>query len=105
MALRSDDFAPHTGQDLWIRIGICSIVYVLLWAVLSLVNGYVFQGEGIAIEVLAVVVSLMVLGGGGVALLSLDLDYFNGLFHYGFYLLITILLRVLVGIPALPFET
>ncbi len=105
MAMRGDDLAPHQGKDLWIRIGACSVAYAALWAVLAVVDSYVFEGEGISTEILFVVIPLMVVGGAGAAVVAFDLEFFNGLFHYGFYLLVTVLLRVIVGIPAFPYES
>jgi hypothetical protein len=51
-----------------------------------------------------VIVALMIVGGAGVAFVSLDLDFGSGLFHYGLYLLVTVLLRLIVLNEAFPIE-
>ncbi len=101
-ALRGDDIAPHKGLSLLARIGICTVVYALIWALVAFVNSYVFDSEGFSIPMLAVLIPLMILAGGGVAFASLDLEFFSGLVHYGLYLIVTVLMRLLVGISAFP---
>jgi len=99
-----DDLAPHTGTSLWIRVAICSAVYALIWGLVFVVNSYVFDSEGFSLPVLAVIVPLMMAAGAGAAFASLDLEFLNGLFHYGFYLVVTILLRVVAAGSPFPLE-
>lgn len=95
--LRNDDLEPYQGTALYIRTGICSLVYAGMWGVFYFVPNDWFAEPWnwlfIAPPFLAV--------GAIIALSCLDLDVINGFFHYCFYLLVTILLRALVGLPAL----
>ncbi len=95
--LRDDELEPYRGVPLWIRAGICSAVYASLWGAFGLLP------PGLAGEIwnwfflappFFVVGALAALG-------CLDLDFGTGFFHYSFYLLATISLRWLIGMPAL----
>lgn len=100
--LRNDELEPHRGKSLWTRAAICGIVYAVLWGVLGFLNYFLVEGDGFPVIVLVVLVALMIAGGGAVALLSLEMDFVMGAVHYGLYLGVCILLRLVIGIGALP---
>lgn len=102
--LRNDDLEPHRGQSLWIRVAICAVVYAAIWGFVGFLNGYLFEGGGFSLPFVVVIVALMIVGGAGVAFVSLDLDFGSGLFHYGLYLLVTVLLRLIVLNEAFPID-
>lgn len=96
--LRDADLEPHRGLRLWLRAAICGLVYAALWGVFALMPASWTPQESWGWFFIA---PPFVLVGGGVALAAFDLDFGNGLLHYGFYLLATGALRWLAGMPAL----
>ena len=94
--LRDDELEPFRGLSLYVRSAICGLGYVVLWGVFSLLvspSGLV-TGE---IWNWVFVVPPFVLVGGFVAFAALDLEFGNAAFHYGFYLVATLLLRWAAG--------
>jgi hypothetical protein len=93
--LRDDELAPHSGLSLWVRTGICSIVYTALWIAFHFVplefKAEIWQWLFIVLPFLAV--------GTFTALGCYDLDATNGFFHYASYLLVTGLLHYTAGMP------
>jgi phage FluMu protein Com len=98
--LRNDEFEPYRGQDLWLRAAACGAAYAFLWGIYAWAL-YVLEIEEIATYQLVFVMPALVAAGAFVAFASLDLDYSTGLLHYGLYLIITILLRIVAGLPAI----
>jgi hypothetical protein len=99
--LRDDELEPHRGQSLWMRVGICSAVYAGLWGISWAIMTYLginLSKDYLFIPMFAVP---MVLAGAGSAFATLDLEYQNGIFHFGLYLLVTVLLRVVIGLAPL----
>jgi hypothetical protein len=96
--LRDPELAPHRGSSLWIRALICGLVYAALWGLYAYVKGSIFEGEVEVFHLVFVVPALVALGGLA-ALVTLELDYTNGMLNYGLYLLVTGLLRLVMGMP------
>jgi len=82
------------SKPLAIRTAICATAYAALWGVFGYVATFGFSGE---VWSWLVVAPPFVVTGGLVALACYDLDFGGGCLHYGFYLLVTILLRGLAG--------
>ncbi|QDU98158.1 hypothetical protein [Lignipirellula cremea] len=95
-ALRDPELGAHSGRSLWMRIGICSLLYAGIWGAFALLKWYLFNNADLTTYQLLFVAPPFVLLGGGAALVTLDFDYLIGLVHFGFYLLITVLLRVIL---------
>ncbi len=96
--IADDEFELFYGRELWVRTLICSCVYALLWIVFDhLIKGYVFQGAELELFHYVIVVPAMVAAGAFAGLACFDLEFTNGLVHYGMYLLVTVLLRLLMG--------
>jgi hypothetical protein len=95
--LHEEEAEPYRGAALWIRSGICAAIYSILWGVFYFVPQDWFVAYWswfyIAIPFLA--------AGAVTAFACLDLEFGNGFFHYSFFLVGTILLRSLIGMPAL----
>lgn len=105
--LRDDELEPHRGQSLWTRVAICSVIYAGIWGLLwGLVSYLPFGSMTQEIYFVAIAFAGMTLLGGGAAFVSFDLEYMKGIMHYGFYLLVTVLLRVAIGLSPLigPFK-
>lgn len=103
--LRDDELEPMSGRELWTRLAICSVVYAALWggyyaAKVSPVMG-LKPGQTPAPAVIVIALLPMLLVGGGVGFGSLNLSVSSGAVHYGFYLVVTVLLRLLIGLGPL----
>jgi predicted Zn finger-like uncharacterized protein len=98
--LRDPELQPHRGTTLWIRIGICSVVYAALWGVFAIVVAVLLPYDQPQVWHLVFLVPPMFLVGGMAAHVSFDVDYTSGLFHYGLYLLVTVTFRLVMGLTA-----
>lgn len=93
-----EDLDRYEGRDFYVRIAICSVLYMALWGLYSLY--LVAVAKGLApdeIFVLIVFFIALVSLGAGAAYLSFELDFGKGVFHYCFFLFITAILRGLTG--------
>jgi len=92
--LRNDELEPYRGRSLWIRAAICGLVYAILWDV------YYFLPPDFG-EAWQWVFAVPIFAGLGAATAwgCFDLEFGNGVFHYSFYVLITLVLRGLIGLP------
>jgi hypothetical protein len=95
--LRDDELEAYTGRPLWIRTAICTAVYIGLWAF----YGFVLVPYGLTGEMWQwfFVGPLFVGIGALVAFAVFDLEAGSATMHVGFFLLVTLLLRALVGLP------
>ncbi len=95
--LRDEELEAYRGTELWIRAAICGSVYAALWGGFAFLPATLFANNWnwlfLPVPFLAV--------GWAAAYFSFDLTPENGFFHYAFYLLISIGLRALIGLPAL----
>ena len=96
--LRNSELEPYRGRELAIRVAACAAAYALLWGVYFWVQ-WVLKIDFELFQ-LVYVGPPFVLVGAFAAFASLDLDYTSGLIHYSLYLIVTILLRVVAGLPA-----
>jgi hypothetical protein len=93
--LYDDEYEPHKGMSLWIRIFICGLSYSILWGIFIHI-----ANMGITDEVWGwfFIAPPFLVAGAMVGATSLDLEFGNGFFHYSFYLMATILLRWAAGL-------
>jgi hypothetical protein len=96
--LRDSELEPHRGASLWLRATICGLVYAALWGAYYVVKWQIFEGD-VEMFHLVFIGPALVAAGGVASLASLELDYTSGMIHYGLYLLVTGLLRLLMGMP------
>jgi hypothetical protein len=94
--LRNDELEPYRGTELAIRIAICAAVYAILWGIYGATKHYLLN-DHIEMFHFTFVGPVLLAIGGGTALACLDLDFGNGALHYAFYLLVSVLLRYLIG--------
>ena len=93
--LRDDELEPYRGVPLYIRSAVCGSTYVILWGIFALlVSRGLITGE---LWNWMLVLPPLVFAGGLTAMAALDLDFGNAIFHYGFYLLVTLVLRWVAG--------
>jgi hypothetical protein len=94
--LRDDELEPYRDRDLYLRLGICTLSYLVLWGALGYATDRLMTGE--IWQWLYVGPPFFVVG-SLVALACFDLDFTNAFFHYSFYILLTIALRWIAGMP------
>ncbi len=99
--LRNDEFEPFRGKELWIRALICGLVYAALWGIYAYVVPYALDlgtKKADIYQMLFIVPPLLAIGGAA-CLTSLELDFLSSLLHCGFYLLVTLALSYIAGVP------
>ena len=98
--LRNQELAPFRGGELWLRASICGAVFAILWAVFYYIPPFVFQIQVSEMEMFhfLFLIPPIVAVGASAALLGLDLDFLSGVIHYGLYVLVCILLRLVMGL-------
>jgi hypothetical protein len=99
--LRNDELEPYRGRALLLRLLIVSVAYPMLWGIYWALFAY-FSGNfegGPPLMALAIVVPLLILAGAFVAHTTLDFEYGTALVHCCMYLSITVLLRLIIGLP------
>jgi predicted Zn finger-like uncharacterized protein len=92
----AEELEPYRGRALWLRVGLCSLVYVVLWGAFALGSERLLSGMEYWIWMVVPVPFLLI--GGLTALGTLDLAGSNAFFHYCFYLAATLLLRWAAGL-------
>lgn len=97
--LRDAELAPHRGMSLLVRVLICSAIYAALWGGHMAIKSSLFEGKPLQSYDLLYVVPPLVVAGGFTSFVSLELSFGIGVLHYSFYLLVTVLLRLLVRQP------
>lgn len=98
--LRDQELAPHRGQELWLRVAICGLLYAALWLCFPVALLAFREYDPICV---GVAVAAMIGLGGGVAAMVLEMDYLLGLVHFGMYFTVCVLLRWISSGAALPF--
>jgi hypothetical protein len=96
--LRDDELEPFRGREAWLRVGICGLIYAVVWGLVAVVSSYVFRNE-FGLEHMAFVIPAMVALGAFGAWASLDLDFGIGAMHFGLYLAVTVVLRLIMNLP------
>ena len=88
--LRDDELEPYRGRELFIRAGICSAVYMILWATFAYVMNNV--NHPVELWLWFVIGPPLIAIGAAAGWLSFDIEPGDGFCHYSFYLLVTVLL-------------
>jgi cation transport ATPase len=96
--LRNDELEAYRGKELAIRVLVCSAVYAALWGLFAFIPAVL--GIEFTPYQLAFVTIPFVLVGGFAAFASFDLEYLTGVMHYGLYVIVTVLMRVVAGLDA-----
>lgn len=97
--LRDDELGGFTGQELWIRLGVCAAVFALTWGIYWGIGYYL--GNTTLAEVdtvtMAVLLAIMIGIGTSVSLGAMELEFSQSFLHYGFYLAVSFLLAIIAG--------
>lgn len=97
--LRDQELEPYRGQALWLRVAICSVVYAGLWGLHLYVRSMIVgSAGGFELFHFLYFLPLLIVPGALAAMATLDLDSISAGLHYGLYLLVTVLLRLLMGL-------
>jgi hypothetical protein len=95
--MRDAELEPYRGLALWIRGLVCGLIYAALWGVFALVQTQLLDGQ-VEVFHLVFIAPVLIIAGGVAGMASLELDFSSGAIHYGIYLLLTCLLRLVMGI-------
>ena len=99
--LRDSELEPYRGIELLLRLIPCTIVYPGLWGLFWFVFAYLgYQNSQLELLHYGLAIPLAVLIGAFTAHLSLDLDPAPAAFHCAMYLGATVILRVIMNLPA-----
>ncbi len=104
--LRDDELEGYTGPNLWLRSLACGLVYALLWGIYLFIGSQWFGSDALAkgLEIWQMIVLAVPIGAMGTmaAYVSFDLDPGSGFFHWAMYFAVTIILRLVIGLTAIP---
>ncbi|GAA4438208.1 hypothetical protein [Bremerella cremea] len=100
--LRDDEYEPYAGQELWGRVLICSAAYAVLWGIYAFLVGYWDLSPNLNeyLPYYVMMAAFCVVFGGLAAAGSFDISPLSGGLHFSFYLIITLLLRLTMGLSA-----
>lgn len=98
--LRDDEeLEPFSGLNLATRVGICSLLYPILWLVFNFLYGRFFGDEPAELWSIVMLAPIILFFGAGIAAACFDFDLGVGFFHYSLYLVVSIVLRLVMGLP------
>lgn len=104
--LRDPELEAYKGTSVAIRSVACGLVYALLWGVYWWVGGYIGGPDaftkGMEMYQLGILVALVLAIGTFAAYVSLDLEPGSAFFHAAMYFGVTVVLRLVAGLSALP---
>ncbi len=93
-------------MNLLLRSLACGLVYALLWGVYLFIGQQWFGAESFAkgLEIWQMMVLAVPVGAMGTmaAYVSFDLDPGSGFFHWAMYFAVTVILRLVIGLAAIP---
>lgn len=95
--LRNDELEPYRGKELYLRAGILSLAYTILWGIFGLTAIHDLVATGELWMWMLIAPPFVIIGGLG-ALATLDLEFGNGVLHYAFYLVATMILGWAAGL-------
>ena len=98
--LRSDEFEPYRGRELWTLVAACGAVYAIVWGVFGYLPSWLGLKGGFEMYQLMYVAPPIVAAGGFAAYVCFELEMMMFVLHYGLYLLATVLLRATAGMNA-----
>lgn len=104
--LRDSELDPYRGRQVWLRSIAAGVVYAGLWFLYGYLLLRFFSAENIAqgldwyFPVICMAVTIA--AGTLVAYVAFDLEPFSAAMHFGFFLLVTVLLRAVMGLQFIP---
>lgn len=98
--LRDSELASLSGQDLWIRVGICALVYGLSWLSFYVANLAMDDDFGTTTRIFGMAAMFVI--GALAANLLLGLDFTLCILHFGLFFGCCLILRAIIGLTLLP---
>lgn len=106
IVLRDDELEGYDGMSLAVRAVACGLVYALLWGLYLFVGGQLWGSDsftkGLEIWQMVALTIPVVAVGAGAAYVALDLEPGSAFFHCAMYLGVTVVLRLVAGLSAIP---
>jgi hypothetical protein len=109
--LLDDELEGYDGNELWVRVGICSAVYAATWGIYVFLS-YYFENKTVAdTPIIQMGIYMIIMGviGSLAALATLELEFGQSVLHYLFYfgctLILCFIMRVELGEPLARPET
>ncbi len=99
--LRDDELEPYRGQQLYLRLAICAVVYPLLWGAYWFVFSYLGILPTESLYYLVVVIPVVIAFGTVTAISAFDFNFGPAIMHYCVYLVATLGLRMIMGMNPL----
>ncbi len=99
--LRNDELEPYSGKELWLRASICAAVYAALWGLHWYLGWMNLYGNPMESFHYVIAVVVLLIPGALASLATLDLDGTSAAIHCGFYLMVTVGLRLIMGLGPL----
>lgn len=99
---RDSELAPYVGRELRNRVLICSVIFAALWLLYAFIPSYLLELDAaseMSFVWFGIIFCVMLAIGAFVSVGAFELEFANGLAHAGLYLIATLLLAVLAGIP------
>jgi hypothetical protein len=104
--LRDDELEGYTGLNLGLRSLAAGLVYALLWGVYLFIGSQWFGSDSFAkgLEIWQMLVLFVPVAAMGTmtAYVAFDLDPGSGFFNWAMYFAVTVLLRLVIGLAAIP---
>jgi hypothetical protein len=103
--LRDAELEAYVGTSVIVRSIACGLVYALLWAVFVFLGHRFFGDEmtkGLQIWQMIVLIIPIFAAGTLAAYASFDLDPGSAFFHCAMYFAVTVVLRLVAALPAMP---
>jgi hypothetical protein len=104
--LRDPELEAYQGTSLIIRSVACGLVYALLWGVFWFLGDRFFgpddMKKGLQVFQMIVLIIPVFAAGTLAAFASFDLDPGSAFFHCALYFAVTVLLRLVAHLPAVP---
>ena len=99
--LRDDEKEPYRGRGLWTRSLLCGVAYAVLWGVYALLYAFPFSIPESRPELwMWLYLGIPFLAVGTVAAWAcFDLEWGDAFMHFSFFLIVTVLLRLAMGLP------
>jgi hypothetical protein len=94
--LRNDEMEPYRRSELLTRAAICGLVFATLWGVHWLLGYYNVLDQSPTFWMFAGPVFFVI--GGAAGYLALDLEFGSAALLYAFYLVVTVGLRMIMGL-------
>jgi hypothetical protein len=96
--LRDAELEAYQGRSLFLRVGICTLVYLSIWALYAWTPQYFYIDDIEALHVAFFLIPFCCMAAIA-PLAALDLDYTFALIHCGLFVITTALLGQFIGIP------